>query len=181
MYRSLLICSVIIVSLSGCASNSSGTAARVSTQSVGNNALGRVAVTSAVEADVITLRYDADAVFRVLPAVFDSLGIQITGLDPARKTIENSGVKVRNRLGKMPISTYLDCGNSQIGPNADSYDVYLSVSTTVSPSGAGMSKLATLIEAQARPATYNQAYSICSTKGSLEQKIADVVALRLAK
>ena len=70
MYRSLLICSVIIVSLSGCASNSSGTAARVSTQSVGNNALGRVAVTSAVEADVITLRYDADAVFRVLPAVF---------------------------------------------------------------------------------------------------------------
>ncbi|WP_337169412.1 hypothetical protein [Gemmatimonas aurantiaca] len=149
---------------------------------MGRSEVGRINVTSVVEADIITVPYDADAVYRVMQAAYDSLGIPITGLDPAKKTIENSGVKIRNRLGKMPISTYLDCGNSQIGPNADSYDVYLNVSTKVTPGpAAGTARLATLLEAQARPATYNQAYSVCSTRGVLEQKLADVVKARLAK
>lgn len=181
MHRSLLICIAALVGLSACASKSPTGGARVSTQSVGNASMGRVAVTSVVEADLITVHHDADAVYRVLSAAFDSLGIPITGLDPARKMVSNNGFKVRNRLGKMPLSTYLDCGNSQIGPNADSYDVYLSVSSTVTSGGAGISKLATLVEAQARPATYNQAYNVCSTKGSLEQKLADIVVKRLAK
>lgn len=181
MHRSLLICTAALIGLSACASNSSERGTRVRTQSVGGSDVGRIAVTSTVEADLIKVPYDADAVFRVMTAAYDSLGIPITGLDPAKKTIENNGVKIRNRLGKMPISTYLDCGNSQIGPNADSYDVYLNISTRVMADGGGASKLATLLEAQARPATYNQAYSVCTTKGVLEQKLADVVQVRLRR
>jgi hypothetical protein len=57
----------------------------------------------------------------------------------------------------------------------------LSVSTTVSSGGAGQASLATLLDAQARPATYNQAYSRCGSKGLLEQKIADAVTKKLRK
>lgn len=181
MRRSLLMCTGILMGLTACATSSSESGTRISTQSMGSSEVGRINITSTVEADVITVPYDADAVFRVLPAIYDALGIQITGLDPARKTIENTGSKIRNRLGSVPISTYLDCGNSQIGPNADSYDVYLSVSTRVTAGAAVSSKLITLLEAQARPATYNQAYSVCSTKGALEQKIAEIVKVRLSR
>jgi hypothetical protein len=148
---------------------------------MGSGEIGRLAVTSTVEADVITVPFDADAVFRILPSVFDSLPVAVTTLDPAKRQLGNNGFKIRNRLGKNPLSYYLDCGgSSQIGPNADSYDVVLTVMTTVS-GGAGSASLSTLVEAQARPATYNQAYNRCSSKGSLEQRIADLVTKRLKK
>jgi hypothetical protein len=194
--RAFLICFGALLGLAACASSgstTSGAAAsgasgsgatsspRVRTQTMGISTVGNLALTTVVDADVVSLPYDAEAMFRILPSVYDSLGIQVTALDPARKQIGNSGFKIRNRLGKTPLSYYLDCGNAQIGPNADSYDVVLSVTSTVSAGGAGQSSLSTLVEAQARPATYNQAYTRCSTKGALEQKLVDLVNRRLTK
>lgn len=171
-----------VITLTGCAS-SSGAAASTSraplTQTIGSTAVGTTVVTSTVDADVVTIPYDADMVFRVLPSLFDSLGVQVTTVDPARKTIGNSGFKVRQRLGKAVLSTLIDCGNTQIGPNADSYDVYMVITTSVSPAGAGSSRLSTLVEAQAKPITYSQGYNRCTSKGTLEQRLADLVTRRL--
>lgn len=181
----LLLGTATLLVLAACASSSSGgapaAAPRTSTQTMGGSDVGRLAVTTVVDADVISVPFDADAVFKVLPSVYDSLGVVVNLIDPARKQVGNSALKIRNRLGKNPLSYYLDCGSGQIGPNADSYDVVLSVSTTVSSGGAGQASLATLLDAQARPATYNQAYSRCGSKGLLEQKIADAVAKKLRK
>lgn len=158
----------------------SGSTTRSTT--TGIEGVGRLTINRTTEADVVTIPFDADAVFRILPSVYDSLGIQVNTVDPAKKTVGNSGYKIRNRLGKMPLSMYLDCGgSSQIGPNADSYDVYLSVLTTVSANGAGSAKVGTLVDAQARPATYNQAYSPCSSKARLEERLAELITKRLAK
>ena len=117
----------------------------------------------------------------MLPSVFDSVAIPITTLDPAHKTIGNSGYKIRQRLGKVTLSRYLDCGNTQIGPNADSYDVFLSVITTVTPEGKSGATLTTAVDAQARPVSFNQAYSHCSSKGGIEMRIADLVTARLTR
>lgn len=191
-----VICAIALTGLAACASGgasggtpsggavsavpTSGSTTRRTTTGIEN--MGRITITNTVEADVVTVPYDADAVFRILPSLYDSLGVQVNTVDPAKKTVGNAGYKIRNRLGKIPLSMYLDCGGStQIGPNADSYDVYLSAMTTVTPNGTGSAKVGTLVEAQARPATYNQAYSPCSSKGLFEQKLAQLIAKRLAK
>lgn len=172
--------------LSACASSGASGGGAVgssapTTQTVGGAAVGRVAVTTTNEAYISTVPFTADAVFRVLPSVFDSLGITVNTIDPARRQIGNNGFKIRQKLGKAILSTLLDCGASQIGPNADSYDVYLIVMTTVTPSGTDAAQIATLVDAQARPLTFNQGYNRCTTKGNLEQKLADLVTRRLSK
>ncbi|MCA0377037.1 MAG: hypothetical protein LCH84_15405 [Gemmatimonadetes bacterium] len=180
MRPTTLLCLASLTALAACASGNAGSTSRAPvTQTIGGAGVGRATITTTTEADVMTLPFDADMVFRVLPSLYDSLGVQINTVDPARRMIGNNGFKLRQRLGKAVLSTLIDCGNTQIGPNADSYDVYLSVITTVTPAGAGASTLSTLLEAQARPITYNQAYNRCTTKGTLEQRLADLVTRRL--
>ena len=104
-----------------------------------------------------------------------------TGGDLEMHRIRQIAHSTRARLGKAPLSRYLDCGNTQIGPNADSYDVFLTVMTTVSPEGASGATLTTIVDAQSRPVTFNQAYSRCSSKGGIEIRIADLVKARLAR
>ena len=179
--RPLALVAACLVTASACASSGASSSGRPVTQTMGSADVGRIAITTNSEADVTTLAFDADAVFRVLPSLFDSLGVTVNTLDPARRQIGNNGFKIRQRLGKAILSTLLDCGASQIGPNADGYDVYMSVMTTVTPNGAGSSRLATLVEAQARPVTFNQAYNRCTSKGNLEQRLTDLVTRRLTK
>ncbi|MEP6763545.1 MAG: hypothetical protein ABJB66_04495 [Gemmatimonadaceae bacterium] len=168
-----------------CASSSGGSAAtstKPATQTISGAGIGSLTVRSTTEADLARLPYAPDAVWRVLPSIFDSLGIPVTELNQTSRQIGNTGYKIRQRLGKVSLSRYLDCGSSQIGPNADSYDVFLTVLTTVAPAGdAASTALSTVVDAQSRPATYNQAYSHCSSKGGIEKRITDLVAARLSR
>lgn len=172
---------VLLVLVSACASSHAAPTARPSTQTVASAGNSAISMSVAPNVDVTHLAWSADAVWRILPSVFDSVGIPVVTIDQARKTIGNSGWKTRARLGKAPLSRYLDCGNTQIGPNADSYDVLLSVLTTVTPEGANGAAITTIVEAQAKPVTYNQAYSRCSSKGGIEIRIAELVKARLAR
>ena len=115
-------------------------------------------------------------VWAVLPAVYDSLGIQLTTVDGRTHLIGNAGFKARQRLGSARLSKYFECGQTQIGPNADSYDMYLVVMTEVraAPNGGG-STLVTTNEASAKPIAFSQDYSRCSSQGTLEPRIRDLV------
>lgn len=183
--RRMLLLSLAILPACASSSSSSSTASEASvrpaTQTIGSSSVGTVTVSATATADVSHLPYSADAVWRILPSTYDSVGIPVTTLDHARKSIGNAGYKTRARLGKAPLSRYLDCGNTQIGPNADSYDVFLSVITTVTAEGANGSALVTIVDAQSRPITYNQGYSRCSSKGGIEIRIADLVKARLSR
>ena len=185
--RRRLLLSLVVPILHACAS-SSGTGSAASapstlpaTRTISSPDIGSMTVTATSTADVSHFPYSSDAVWRILPSVFDSVGIPVSTIDQARKSIGNGGYKTRARLGKAPLSRYLDCGNTQIGPNADSYDVFLTVMTTVSPEGASGATLTTIVDAQSRPVTFNQAYSRCSSKGGIEIRIADLVKARLAR
>lgn len=172
---------ISLLVLASCASSNAAPTARPSTQTVASAGGSAISMSTAPNLDVTRLAWSSDAVWRILPSVFDSVGIPVVTIDQVRKTIGNSGWKTRARLGKAPLSRYLDCGNTQIGPNADSYDVLLSVLTTVAPEGTNGATLTTIVEAQAKPITYNQAYSRCSSKGGIELRIAELVKARLAR
>jgi len=131
---------------------------------------------------VHTLQYPVDKVWRALPAVFDSIGIPIAMLEPASRTIGNEAFKTRSRLRGVPLSRYLDCGSStSVGPNADSYDVVITMLVEVHPADAGGSSVRHTFSAVGRPATFSQDYSQCSSKSTLESRFMAVLASVLAR
>lgn len=172
------------VVLSGCASSGapSTTAAKPATQTISSPGMGSMTLATANAADVVTVPYAPDAVWRIMPSVFDSLAIPVTVMNQASKQIGNNAFKTRQKLGKVSLSRYLDCGTTQIGPNADSYDVVLGVTTTITAGTApNTSVLTTMVEAQSKPVMFNQAYSRCSSKGGIESRLTDLVKTRLSK
>jgi len=178
-----LVLPLSLATLAACSSSGTAkptTASRPSTQTVGRGNTENLVLTNTVSVETVALPHSADAVWRILPSVFDSLGVKVETIDPAKREIGNAGYRIRNRLGKVSLSRYIDCGNTQIGPNADNYDVVLTVLSVVSANGASASTLTTSVEAQARPATYNQAYSRCSSKGGIEARVAELAKARLA-
>lgn len=180
--RRVTLC--LLVVSTACASSGTSSIAPVkpATQTIGGGGMGSLTMSASATTDVSHLPFSADAVWRILPSVYDSIGIQVTTVDPATKKIGNPGYKIRQRLGKVPLSRYLDCGTTQIGPNADSYDVVLTVLTVVTPEGAGTgATLSTVVEAQSRPATFTQAYNRCSSKGAIEIRVAELVKARLSR
>jgi hypothetical protein len=141
---------------------------------------GATVVATAV-ANVTNVPFTVDEVWRVLPAVYDSLAIPTALFDAKTHVISNQGSKVRQRLGKVPLSRYIECGTTQIGPNAESYDVQLSVTTRVDPGTPTGARISTTVESAAKPVAFSQEYSRCSSKGELELRIADLVKARLAR
>lgn len=126
------------------------------------------------------LPYALEQVWRALPGAFDALGIPIGVMDPANRLAGNTGLKVRRQLKNVPLSRYIDCGGStQLGPNADSYDVNLSVVAAVRSVSPTVSSVSITFEAVGRPATFAQEYSQCTSRGVLETRLMDAILSRL--
>lgn len=158
--------------LSACASSSGALAESGSRQTVQVSGVqGRLNVVSGNSASTSTIVEPIELVWRALPTVLDSLGLTVTTVDQARYLMGSESVKVRQRLGKTPLSRYLDCGQTQIGPNADSYDVTLTVMVQLQRGAGGTTAVTTSVDATAKPIAFRQASSDCSTKGLLESRL----------
>jgi hypothetical protein len=129
-----------------------------------------------------TLPYTVEQVWRVLPFVFDSLGVPIAQMDPAKRTLGNESFRVRARLKGTPLSRFIDCGTStQIGPNADNYDVVLVLTAYVHAGDPGSSTVGTTFSAVAKPANFAQDYAPCNSRGLIESRFIDILKAKLAK
>lgn len=139
-------------------------------------------VTSTTTSRIDTLWASLDRVWRVLPAVYATLEIPIERFDSEANEIGNSSLKLYRRLGKFPLTRYIDCGTTQIGPNADSYEVMLTVLTKVQRSRADSANttVATSVEAMARPIQFRGDYVRCTSKGALESRLLEVLNVHLA-
>ena len=115
-----------------------------------------------------------DRVWKAMPAVFAVLEVPIERFDAESNTIGNSSLKLYRRLGKTPLTRYLDCGTTQIGPNADSYEVLLTVLTRLSRPRADTANttVVTIVEAMARPIQFRGDYIRCSSKGAPSPRLS---------
>lgn len=121
-----------------------------------------------------SLALPIDSAWGRLPAAFDSLGIPVTTVRTADRILGNEALRVRRRLAGAPLSTYLNCGSKVGMPNADSYDVHLSILTQLRPdelSGGTATSVATLVEATAREAGGSAASVRCGSTGRLEERL----------
>jgi len=91
----------------------------------------------------------------------------------------SSGSKMR-KLGTEPISRYLNCGDSIMGPAADTYRVYISLISQVHPDGKGETDFETSFVAQARNMEGTTSDRVaCGTTGRLEERIQKRVIEKL--
>jgi hypothetical protein len=123
-----------------------------------------------------------DQVFRAIPGVLDSLGIPVAMLEPAKRSIGNPAFKIRQRLKGTPLSRLIDCGSStQVGANADSYDVSLNVIADVAAGAANSSTVTLTFEAVAKPLNFSQQYSQCNSRGLFESRFFDILKAKLQR
>ena len=135
---------------------------------------------SAADAHAATIAAPLADVWRVLPAVYESFGIPLSTVDSTTHSIGHSGFNIRRRLGTVPLVRLIDCGSTQGGPSAETYDVRMAVTTQLRASDAG-TIVSTTVEPMGKPVAFSGEYIRCSSTGSLESRIADAVKSRLGK
>jgi hypothetical protein len=117
-------------------------------------------------------------VWRVLPLAFDSAAVQLSLIDPKKHVMANEGFKIRQKLGKERLSTLFECGTTQVGPNADSYELFITVHSYLEPvkGDSTRTRMTVAVTAAGKPLQFAQDYSRCTSKTMLERKMLDVVA-----
>jgi hypothetical protein len=169
---------VSVAAVAACAS-SGVVSSRPGTETVrvmgGAGGAGSLQMTSSAAGLSTTVRAPVARVWSIMPAIFDSLGVAVTSLDAKGHVIANEGLKARRTLGKVLLSKYIDCGSTQIGPNAESYDIYATMQTKLEDGGDGTTKITTLFESAARPVQFSGDYRRCTTTGALEARLVELV------
>jgi hypothetical protein len=132
-------------------------------------------------AKVNTIPFPVARVWALLPSVFDSLAIPLTDLDQAKRTLGNGGMKLHKTLGKAPLSSLIDCGNSQGFASADSYDIHMTITTQVVAAENGGTVIGTMVEAAGKPMAFPGSYSKCTTKETLENSIVAILTAKLSR
>jgi hypothetical protein len=134
-----------------------------------------ISTTASHRPSTITMPLTADQVWRALPVAYQRLEIPVADLQTATRVIGNSNLRLRRRFAGANLNQFIDCGSTQSGANADSYEVQLSILTQVQPRDDGRSTLTTTVEAMARPVNFAGAFSRCFSRGTLERRIAELV------
>src|SRR5262245_57362336 len=172
--QSRLIALGCIALLAGCASSSS-MSSTTETPVIG---AGNLRIRQNDAAKVTRFSSPITRVWAVLPSVHDSLSIPLTDLDANKHVIGNSGMKAYKTLGKTSLARYLDCGQTQGYPSAETYEIQLSVMTHVAPDGDGTT-MSTLVEAAGRPIQVSSGFTKCTSTGALETRLAELVRARV--
>lgn len=152
--------------------------AGANTTGVTNNA---VRVTPSYDVLVDTIYAGVEQIWGALPAIYTALSIPLTTADNQSLRFGNEGMRIRRRLGETSLTKLLDCGRTQIGLNADSYDIVMSVMTSLRQHDANTTIVSTTIEASGKPAQFSGSETRCRTKGELEKQIALALRARVEK
>ena len=177
MHRIALIA---IAALTGCATASGPVSSRdVSTVRV--QGVGTFQVRRDDQSTSRIIALPLEQVWRALPAVFDSLEVPVGRVDSVAHRFGNEGIRIRKRIGGVAVSRYFDCGTTQIGPNADTYDVMLVLLTTLQTGPASTTTVTITAEASARPIARSQPYAPCTSHATLDVRLVEILKRQAAR
>jgi hypothetical protein len=123
---------------------------------------------------VDTVAAPPDQAWKGLIRAYTALRIPVTRFDENMLWIGGSTQPLGAIGGSRP-SAWLDCGHGMADQYADAYLVTFSIATRVVLLDANRSTLQSLVMASAQPRDVSTASFKCSTKGTLEHKIGDIV------
>lgn len=126
------------------------------------------------EDDVTTAWLDAavDELWRHLPAVYEELGLEAGDLsifNPVRHQIGVSNQRL-SRLAGQRLSSFIACGHSLAGDNADRGHTLVSLSTWLEAESGGTT-VRTRLQAVSRDGATSTSPVDCATRGTLEKEI----------
>lgn len=180
--RALPLLSAVAVLAAACASSGSSSVAPPTTMTPVTQRI--VTPTSAVAFNTvnvnsgsnITIVTTVDAAWTALNVTYNEFKIPVTTLVDKDHLIGNDAFKVRRRVGNLPMQKLLDCGSSQGIQNAETYDILMSISSTVVPNPKGGVNLMTRIDATGKSPNFSRDASVnCPSTGELEKAIAEAV------
>lgn len=113
-----------------------------------------------------------DKVWGVLASVYTDLGLEVDFREAENFRLGTCYQKVRARLAKERLSVFVDCGETRSIPNADQYEVALTVLTTIRPNSSGTTSLFTFVLGVGLDNSGAAANRIwCYSQGALEERI----------
>jgi len=130
-----------------------------------------------------TVEAAPDAVFGVLPAVYEEFKLPVATLVSAERRIASQNARFRERVGGERAARSLSCGTASDGRDAaDSYELTLDIATVAvaAPGGQG-TEVKTVVSGLAKPVFTSGEPVRCASTGRLEERIAAAVRAKLAK
>lgn len=124
-----------------------------------------------------------DAVFAVLPAVYEEFKLPVATLVSSERRIASQNARFRERVGGERAARSLSCGTAADGRDAaDSYELTLDIATVAvaAPDGQG-TQVKTVVSGLAKPVFTSGEPVRCASTGRLEERIATAVRAKLAK
>lgn len=178
-----LVVMILALVAAGCASSSSAPAPRgpeaIAISIPPSDALGGVGstVVLSVNRDTRGSRHTITAspaqVWAALPIVYEKLQIPVGTVDPTARRFGHPSLVVNRTLAGERVSRSLNCGESGFGPPvADSYQVNVSVLTTLEPTPGGGTRIETQLTGSATARGVSSAPVHCASTGRLEEQIA---------
>lgn len=148
-------------------------------QGVGGG-LNTVSMASGGNASSTEISASIEEVWGAVQAAYTVLNIPITLRQKETFLVGNTSYRVRRRVGDLAMIRVLDCGGDRGMPNAETYQITMSVQSQLSPGESGGTVLQTLVEASARGVTTNTMNDVrCSSEGALERRIAELVQQKI--
>ncbi len=120
----------------------------------------------------------SEAVWEVLPAVFEQLEIPVNRRDVRVPELGNLGYQARRVEGRR-MGNYIDCGTNLSGQLANLYEIQLSIITRLADGPEGTTIVTTTVDAYGEPRSTSGNQVHCQSREVLEKRVAELVAERL--
>ena len=187
MSRSSILLFAVV--LSGCASTQGAPGAQppveisATTQRI-QSAMDNTKIIGGAVANQVAVGVNVAApatdVWTALQAVYAELKVPEGTLETSSRTIGNQQFRVRRKFAGESMMKWVDCGSGSGGPNAETYDIQLSVVSYVAVVGAKESTLTTRVSGQGSDPAFGRGNStVCNTQGELEKRIELMVKAKL--
>ena len=172
-----LLLPALVTACSSAGSNAPDVAATPMATQIGLSSGGSVPLRQTVERVAINtdLRLRPDSVFGLLRGVYTGLGFAPES-DRKAMTVVVTSARIRRRLAGVPLQQYLDCGSKDNLPNAETYQIELTLTSQVLMLTDSTSRISTRVDAVAsNPLHGADNRTRCTSLGVLEKRIGDAV------
>jgi hypothetical protein len=122
----------------------------------------------------------ADATWSALTDAYRDLGMEIGSMNTSTRTVGNMQLSARRTLAGEPLSRFFECGTTPVGaPRTNTHRLEIRIQSRVVAEGAEHSRIESELHAVAYPVGTSTRPADCVSKGTLEDRIASAVVLRL--
>lgn len=123
-----------------------------------------------------TLTVSPKSAWPALVQAYAGFGVPLQGADASRRMIATQYVHVHSSFAGERMSRWLECGSTMTGDIATTYEVTLRFGTLLDTSVVGRTIVRTAVSATAIATGTGTTPVQCSSRGTLERRIAALVA-----